>query len=70
IVFLLIFIYCTTSLFRNMIMRSGNDYIIKAIAVISPVVTILMLILCTALISYTGSSEFYLTGLQERSFFL
>lgn len=69
IVFLLIFIYCTTSLFRNMIMRSGNDYIIKAIAVISPVVTILMLILCTALISYTGSSEFYLTGLQERSFF-
>ncbi|MDE6427072.1 MAG: hypothetical protein K2K89_13205 [Ruminococcus sp.] len=63
IVLLLICIYCSTGLFRNMVMRSGKNYIRTVIAVVSPIITILMLAVCTALISYTGSSELSLIRL-------
>ncbi|MCM1314084.1 MAG: hypothetical protein NC205_07145 [Prevotella sp.] len=63
IVLLLICTYCSTGLFRNMVMRSGKNYIRTVIAVVSPVITILMLAVCTALISYTGSSELSLIRL-------
>ncbi len=63
LVLLLICTYCATGLFRNMVMRSGKNYIKYAIEIISPVVTLLMLVICTALISYTGSSELYIIRL-------
>ncbi|MDE5556579.1 MAG: hypothetical protein K2J32_02620 [Ruminococcus sp.] len=63
IVLMLICTYCSTSLFRNMVMRSGKSRIKSVIALLSPVVTLVMLALCTALISYMGSSELYLISL-------
>lgn len=63
IVLILICTYCSTSLFRNMVMRSGKSRIKSVIALLSPAVTLIMLALCTALISYTGSSEMHLISL-------
>ena len=63
IVLMLICTYCSTSLFRNMVMRSGKSRIKSVIALLSPVITLVMLALCTALISYTGSSELSLISL-------
>ncbi|MDE6539717.1 MAG: hypothetical protein K2K66_05960 [Ruminococcus sp.] len=63
IVLMLVCTYCSTSLFRNMVMRSGKSHIKSIIALLSPVVTLVMLVLCTAIISYTGSSELYLISL-------
>ncbi|MDE6036004.1 MAG: hypothetical protein K2G36_08865 [Ruminococcus sp.] len=60
---LIVCTYCATNLFRSMVMRSGKNYIKTAIETVSPVITLLMLIICTALITYTGSSEFHLLRL-------
>lgn len=63
IVLLLICTYCATGLFRNMVMRSGKNYFRTFVEIISPVVTLVMLVLCTAIISYSGSSELFLIRL-------
>ena len=63
IVLLLITMYASTSLFRNMMIRSGKARIKTAIAVASPFIAAAALIICTALISYSGSSGMLLINL-------
>ena len=60
IVLLLITMYASTSLFRNMMVRSGKVKIHNIIAVASPLIAVATLIICTALISYSGSSDMLL----------
>lgn len=63
IVLMLITMYASTSLFRNMILRSGKAKIRNIIAVASPLIAVATLIICTALISYSGSSDMLLIEL-------
>ena len=63
IVVLLITMYASTDLFRNMLMRSGKNRIRTAATIVSPFVVVGLLIVCTALISYGGSSEMLLIKL-------
>ena len=63
IVVLLISIYASTDLFRNMMIRSGRSRIRSAFAVISPLVVLLLFIACTAMIMYGGSSVIMLMKL-------
>ncbi|SEH62611.1 alginate O-acetyltransferase complex protein AlgI [Ruminococcus flavefaciens] len=60
IVLILITMYASTSLFRNMMIRSGKAKIRSIIAVASPLIAVATLIICTALISYSGSSDMLL----------
>lgn len=60
ILILLISMYASTSLFRNLMIRSGHGKGQKVITVLSPVIVLSVMILCTVLISYKGSSEIYL----------
>ena len=50
-------IYASTDLFRNLIMRSGSKKIRNAFIALSPLTTLVLLIVCTALISYSGISD-------------
>jgi alginate O-acetyltransferase complex protein AlgI len=63
IVLLLITMYASTNLFRNMMLRSGKGKIRTAIAIASPFIAAAVLIICTALISYSGSSDMLLINL-------
>ena len=63
IVLLLISMYASTDLFRNMILRSGKSRLKTAFSVISPVIAAFLLIICTALISYSGFSDMILIKL-------
>ncbi|SHM32286.1 MBOAT family O-acyltransferase [Ruminococcus flavefaciens] len=63
IVLILITLYASTSLFRNMIVRSGKGNIRNTVAVVSTFAALAALIICTALISYSGSSEMLLINL-------
>ena len=55
--------YASTDLFRNMILRSGKSKLKTAFSAISPVIAVLLLIVCTALISYRGVSDMILIEL-------
>ena len=63
IVILLIGLYISTSLFRNMLIRSGKNKLSKAFNIISPIAVTGMLIVCTVMISYSGSSGMILMKL-------
>ena len=63
VVVLLITMYAATDLFRNMMMRSGKNPVRTAVTAASPLIVLGLLILCTALISYSGSSEMILMKL-------
>lgn len=63
IVMLLLCMYFSTGLFRNMLTRSGKTRLKDVNSVLSPVMTVVLLILCTILISYSGSSEMLLLKL-------
>lgn len=57
LVVMLMTMYASTDLFRNMMLRSGTARIRNTLGAISPVSMVIVLIICTALIAYTGSSE-------------
>ena len=57
IVLLLICMYASTDLFKNMMMRSGRTRLKAALGAAEPAVVLILLILCTALMSYYGSSD-------------
>ncbi|MDE5569822.1 MAG: hypothetical protein K2I82_04115 [Ruminococcus sp.] len=57
IIILLVAIYTSTDLLRNMTARISRTRFRFITAVFSPIVTIILFAVCTALISYTGSSE-------------
>lgn len=63
IVILLISVYAATSLFRNLMMRSGKNWIRNAVIVVSPAIVLALMIVCTIMISYSGSSEMILLRL-------
>lgn len=52
--------YGATDLFRNLIIKSKKIKLRKAMEIISPVCWLALLIICTALISYSGTSEMLL----------
>lgn len=57
IVLILLAMYASTDLFRNMMMRSGKKKIKNFVTVVSPLIVLSVLVICTVLISYSGSSE-------------
>ena len=63
IVLILISIYASTNLFRNMLARAERTKARIAIELISPMISLLLLMLCTAFISYEGSSQMILIRL-------
>ena len=63
IVLLLLAMYASTDLFRNMMLRSGKKKLKMAVNIASPIMAAVLLIICTALISYSGSSEMLLLRL-------
>ena len=63
IVLLLLAMYASTDLFRNMMVRSGKKNIRIAVNIASPVIVVILLVVCTALISYSGSSGMLLMKL-------
>ena len=63
IVLILLAMYASTDLFRNMMSRAGKTKIKTAVTVVSPIIVLALLIICTALISYSGSSEMLLMKL-------
>lgn len=63
VVVLLITMYASTDLFRNMLLRSGKNRARTAVTAVTPVMILVLLIVCTAMISYSGSSEMILIKL-------
>ena len=63
LVVLLVTMYASTDLFRNMLVRSRKKVLRRLFFAASPVVTVLLLALCTALISSEGSSAVQLLRL-------
>ena len=57
IVLLLAAIYAASDLFRNLMTRSGKKKVKSVITAASTIVVLAALIICTALLSYSGSSE-------------
>lgn len=56
IVLVLIAMYASTDLFRNVSVRLSKTKLRTAVSIVSPVIMTAILALCTALITYTGSS--------------
>lgn len=63
IVLILAAVYASTSLFRNMIVRAEKTGMRSVIDIITPVFMLVLLMLCTAFISYGGSSDMILIRL-------
>ncbi|WP_295087465.1 MBOAT family O-acyltransferase [Ruminococcus sp.] len=63
IVLILLAMYASTDLFRNMMTRSGKKKLKIALNIMSPIMVTVLLIICTALLSYSGSSEMLLIKL-------
>lgn len=57
IIVLLVAVYSSTDLFRNTINRINGTRFRFITLIISPVLTVILFAVCTAMISYTGSSE-------------
>ena len=63
LVVLLVTMYASTDLFRNMLVRSRRVFLRKVFSTATPVVMIILLAICTALLSASGSSEMLLLKL-------
>jgi alginate O-acetyltransferase complex protein AlgI len=63
IVLLLITMYGATDLFRNMMMRTKRKKVKMIVNIVTPAVVIITLAVCTALMSYSGSSDMILLKL-------
>ena len=57
IVLLLAAVYAASDLFRNMMTRAGKKKVKTVINAASTLIVLAALIICTALLSYSGSSE-------------
>lgn len=60
LVVLLMTMYASTDLFRNMMIRSGRTRFSAVMAAATPVVVTLVLAVCTALMAYSGGSKMIL----------
>ncbi|MBQ6181395.1 MAG: hypothetical protein IJK31_06880 [Ruminococcus sp.] len=56
VVILLVAMYASTDLFRNMLIRSGKTRFRTVIAASAPLIVLAFAVLCTILLSYSGSS--------------
>lgn len=63
IVLLLVTMYASTDLFRNLMTRTGRNKVKAAVMAVSPVLVLAVLMLCTAVMSYSGSSDMLLMKL-------
>lgn len=63
LVILLVSVYASTDLFRNMMMRTGGAVIRKVITAATPFIVTAVLLICTVFMSYSGSSEMILMQL-------
>ena len=63
IVLILVAVYAASDLFRNLMIRSGREKVKNAITAASTFFVLAALIICTALMSYNGSSEMLLMKL-------
>lgn len=63
VVVLLIGIYAATDLFRNLTERSGKKTIKSFVRIVSPVASVILLAICTAVISFSGESEMLLLNM-------
>lgn len=63
IIMLLVCMYFSTSLFRNLLMRPQKVLLRNIIFAVSPILTMILLVVCTIIISYNGSSEMLLLKL-------
>ena len=63
LVVLLVTMYASTDLFRNMLLRSRRALLRKIFSALTPVVMVALLAVCTALISSSGSSDMLLLRL-------
>jgi alginate O-acetyltransferase complex protein AlgI len=55
--------YGATDLFRNMMMRTKRKKVKMIVNIVTPAVVIITLAVCTALMSYSGSSDMILLKL-------
>ena len=60
IIMLLVCMYFSTNLFKNLLIRSDRTRPKSIILLLSPVLTVVSFIICTIFISYSGSSEIFL----------
>jgi alginate O-acetyltransferase complex protein AlgI len=63
LVLFIIMMYASTDLFRNILVRSGRNRIKKVINAAAPAAGLLVLMVCTALMAYSGSSDMILLKL-------
>ncbi len=63
IVMLLVSMYAATDLFRNMMLRTGRKKVKAFVNAVTPLIVVLALAVCTALMSYDGSSDMILLKL-------
>ena len=60
---LLVSVYASTDLFRNMMVRSVRGKVRDALFAAVPAVTVVLLVICTALMVYNGRSDMLLMRL-------
>lgn len=63
LVVLLVTMYASTDLFRNMLVRPRKQFLRRVFSALTPAVMVLLLAVCTALISSSGSSDMLLLRL-------
>ncbi len=63
LVVLLVTMYASTDLFRNMLVRPRKQLLRRVFSALTPAVMVLLLAVCTALISSSGSSDMLLLRL-------
>lgn len=59
IIIILISIYCSTGLFRNLLIRLRKNKFGKFFSVLRPIVSLVLLILCTSFMSVNGESSMF-----------
>lgn len=57
IIILIVSIYASTSMFRGLMLRSGKTKIHSALNIISPIILMALMVICSIMISYSGSSD-------------
>lgn len=57
IIILIVSIYASTSMFMGLMLRSGKTRIHSALNIISPIILMALMAICSIMISYSGSSD-------------
>jgi len=57
VIILLVSVYASTDLFRNMLLRSRKHKVNSVLSAATPAIVIVLLLVCTAFIAYGGASS-------------